>query len=93
MKTMTKRKSSKYGKKEKALRRQVEVLKAQLNTSNVKLPLDVEDNNSTGKKTESIDKYALPIENIRKDLLKTALYVVFSVVAIVVLKVTGFRPF
>lgn len=89
--------SKKLSKKEKYERRHLEALKA-LNKANSQKYTNTATNNFDSlngikldnktelKKFEPLSKNQLPINVIKKDLLKTSLFAVFSIVLLVVLK-------
>ena len=45
---------------------------------------------SVEKKVQKEDRYALPIREIKRDLVKIILFAILAIVSLVVLKATGF---
>lgn len=71
--------------KEQELRRQVEILKAQIRVDTPRAASVVRDAVSGVKPVEHTERTELPIKTIRRDLLRTTLYAVFALVTLGVL--------
>lgn len=77
---------------EKKLRREIEILRAQLKESTFAPSRKIADLSiNTSKTVDSTQtkRLTLPIKEIKKDLLKTGMYVAFSVAVLVVLKLNS----
>jgi hypothetical protein len=77
---------------EKRLRREVELLRAQVRQEspiNLKPVMqEVKNETSPKVKSEKTERYELPIVTIKKDLIKTFLYACFAIGMLTVLNVT-----
>lgn len=74
---------------EKKLRREIEVLRAQLKESTFapsRVVVDLPVNPAKVVDSLQAKRLTLPIKEIQKDLIKTGIYVAFSIAVLVVLK-------